>query len=123
MALIGLEKLSRCLTVIVALAFVSGFQSRVTDQAYVKFAFFFRSICDFAEGVERHDGFLITLLAAKDKVDPSVQVVGHILRFNAFTHYLHKLECILVSPCWQNNIVDACAILLQTKIALVVVDE
>ena len=123
MCLVGLEKLGWRLAVVVALGFVGGFEGRVVDETHIEITFFLGSIRDLAERVKRHHCFLIALLAPKDIVDPSVEVVRHILRLNALTHHLHEFKGILVSPRRQHDVVDFCAVLLFAEIAAVMVYE
>ena len=75
MALICLEELSWRLPIIVALTLIGCLQNWVIDETDIEIAFFLRCICDLAELIQRHDSFLVTLLASKDVVNPCVQVV------------------------------------------------
>ena len=79
MALVSLEKLRRCLSIIVALALICGLQGLVINQTHIEVALFLGRVSDFAESVERHDSLLVSLFAAEDVVYPSVQVVRDVL--------------------------------------------
>jgi len=123
MSFVLLEKLWWCLSIIVALTLISSFEVGITHKTDVEVTFLFGSICQFAENIEWHHSLLISLFASKDVINPCVQVVGHILRLNAFSHYLHKLKRVLISPCRQHDVVDFGSILFLSKVALVVIDK
>ena len=82
------------------MALVSGFESRIADEANIKLAFLLWGVSYLAEGVEGHYGLLVSLLAPEDVIDPGVQIIGHILRLNSLTHHLDELESILICPSW-----------------------
>ena len=123
MAFVRFKKLSRCLSVVVTLALVSSLKCWVTNQANVEFTFFLWGIGNFTECIKRHDGLLVSLLAAENVINPSVQIIGYILRLNTFSHYLHKLEGILICPGWKHHMIDARSILLLAEIAPVTVNK
>ena len=123
MSFVLLEKLCWCLSIIVALTLISSFEIWITHKSDVEVTFFFGGICQLAENIERHHSLLISLFASKDVIYPCVQIVGHILGFNAFSHNLHKLECVLISPCRQHDVIDFSSILFLSKVALVVIDK
>ena len=100
MALIHLEELGWCLTVVVALTLIGSLQDWVIDCADIEITFFLWRIRDLTERIQRHDGFLVSLLATENVVNPRVQVVGDILGLDALSHHLYKLESILICPFW-----------------------
>ena len=104
MTFVCFEELRRRLAIIIALAFVGCLKDGVANQTYVEVTFLLWAVCDLAEGVKRHDSFLVSLFAAEDVVDPGVQVVGNVLRLDSFSHYLDELESILVGPARKDHV-------------------
>jgi len=115
MLLVLLEHLRRSLTKVIDLALIRFLQNFILESLQI----YAILIAEEREGVEALLRFRISLLAAKDIVDPASQVHGDILGFKHFPQLHHKQVRVFFSPRWDLHMIHFLVILPKAKVCMV----
>lgn len=70
-----------------------------------------KQMMEYVDGV---DGTIALLLAAKNQIDPLMQMLAHIIAFQRLTMHTNEFTRILLCPRWQNDVIQCVAVLFRT---------
>lgn len=113
------EELARRLPVVIDLLLLTLSDNGVSDSLDIDTIF----IGKFRESIERALGLLISLLIAKDVVNPCTQVLRYIVRLKGFPQVCHERGRISLRPRRKHYVVHALPGLLLPEVHLVGIEE